>query len=163
VFTVGWLLLGVERCLWVTGVISRYLMGRPVRFDVSGFVSLVVEVSGGGYRCRLCGGVFKLNTLIYHLRRRHCGELLELWGSVRPRVLFRGGGGRASFMSFKVVCRSCGWGLRLELPCNAGPPSIRRRLVELQGVVIPRSCPSCGRVFDFSRIEFGFVGERVGV
>jgi hypothetical protein len=155
---VGWLLLGVERCFWVTGVISRYLMGKPVKYDVSEFAAKVVEVAGGGFRCRLCGGVFRLNTLVYHLRRRHCGELVELWGSTKPRVLFRGGGGRVVFMPFRFVCRSCGWGLRLEFPCNAGPPSVRRKLFELVGVVIPRVCPRCGRVFDLSRIEFGFEG-----
>jgi hypothetical protein len=82
------------------------------------------------------------------------------WGRLRPRALFRGGGGRVSFMSFVFRCRSCGWGVRVELPCNAGPPSVRRKLGELLGVVIPKSCPGCGRVFDVSRIEFGFVGER---
>jgi hypothetical protein len=77
---------------------------------------------------------------------------------IKPRALFRGGGGRTVFMPFVFRCRSCGWGLRLELPCNAGPPSIRKKLQELVGVVIPRSCPNCGRVFDLSRIGFGFEG-----
>jgi hypothetical protein len=152
--------LSVEKCYWVTGVVSRYLMGGPVGFDVSGFVAAVVERCEGGYRCRLCGGVFKLNTLIYHLRRRHCSELVELWGRLRPRALFGGGGGRASFMPFVFMCRFCGWGLRLELPCNAGPPSVKRKLEELLGTVIPGSCPRCGRVFDLSRVEFGFAGLK---
>jgi hypothetical protein len=160
VFSVGWLFVSRERCLWVTGVVSRYLMGGPVRYDVSQFVATVVERCEGGYRCRFCGGVFKLNTLVYHLRRRHCNELLELWGRLRPRALFGGGGGRVSFMSFVFMCRSCGWGLRVELPCNAGPPSVRRKLEELLGVVIPRSCPKCGRVFDVSKIELGFAGLK---
>jgi hypothetical protein len=108
--------------------------------------------------CRLCGGRFRLSGLGFHLRRRHCGELLELWSAVRPRALFRGGGGRTSFMPFRFYCRSCGWGVRVELPCNAGPPSVRRKLGELLGTVIPRSCPRCGRVFDVSRVEFGFEG-----
>jgi hypothetical protein len=159
VFGVGCLLLSVERCYWVTGVISRYLMGKPVRFDVSGFVAKVVEVSGGGYVCRLCGRRLRLGGLLFHLRRRHCSELVELWSAARPKALFRGGGGRVSFMPFRFYCRVCGWSVRVELPCNAGPPSIRRKLGELLGTVIPRSCPSCGRVFDLSRIEFGFVGE----
>jgi len=115
------------------------------------------------YVCRFCGGVFKVNTLVAHLRRRHCGELVELWGSLRPRALFGGGGGRPVFMPFRFYCRGCGWSVKIELPCNAGPPSIRRKLEELVGVVIPRQCPGCGRVFDFSKIEFGFVGDRVGV
>jgi len=149
-----------ERCFWVTGVVSRYLMGGPVGFDVSGFVAAVVEVAGGGFRCRFCGGVFRLNTLIFHLRRRHCGELVELWSRLRPRALYRGGGGRAVFMPFVFRCRSCGWSVKIELPCNAGPPSVRRKLEELVGVVIPRQCPGCGRVFDFSKIEFGFAGFR---
>jgi hypothetical protein len=63
---------------------------------------------------------------------------LELWSRLRPRALFRGGGGRPSFMPFVFYCRSCGWGLRLELPCNAGPPNVRRRLFELLGTVIPK-------------------------
>ena len=135
-------------------------MGGPVRYDVSGFVAAVVEVAGGGYVCRLCGGVFKVNTLVAHLRRRHCGELVELWSRLRPRALYGGGGGRAVFMPFVFRCRGCGWGLRLEFPCNAGPPSVPRKLGELLGVVIPRSCPNCGRVFDFSKIEFGFAGLK---
>jgi len=75
---------------------------------------------------------------------------------LKPKALFRGGGGKTSFMPFVFRCRVCGWGLRLELPCNAGPPSVNRKLGELLGTVIPRSCPVCGRVFDVSRLEFGF-------
>jgi hypothetical protein len=85
---------------------------------------------------------------------------LELWSRLRPRALFRGGGGRTSYMPFKIVCRGCGWSVRVELPCNAGPPSVRRKLEELLGVVIPGSCPRCGRLFDISRVEFGFAGLK---
>lgn len=53
--------------------------------------------------------------------------------------------------------------MRLELPCNHGPPSVPRKLEELLGTVIPRSCPRCGRVFDVGRIELKFVGEGEGV
>jgi ribosomal protein L37AE/L43A len=148
-----------DRCSTVASLIVKFLLGKRVSFDVSQLVERVVSRDGGGYVCRFCGGVFRLNTLVYHLRRRHCGELLELWGSLRPKPLYRGGGGRVVFMPFKFVCRGCGWSVRLELPCNAGPPSVRRKLVELLGVVIPRSCPKCGRVFDVSRIEFGFASD----
>jgi rubredoxin len=159
-FTVGWWFLSVEKCYWVTGIISRYLMGKPVRFDVSQFVAAVVERCEGGFRCRLCGYVGRVNMLVYHLRRRHCGELLELWGKLRPRALFRGGGGRASYMPFRFYCRVCGWSIKIELPCNSGPPDVKRKLGELVGVVIPRCCPGCGRVFDVSRLEFGFAGLK---
>jgi rubredoxin len=147
-----------DRCSVVASLIVRFLSGRPARFDVSQLAASVVSREGDRYVCKLCGGVFKLNTLVYHLRRRHCGEVLELWSSLRPRALFRGGGGRASFMPFRFYCRNCGWGVKVELPCNAGPPNIRRKLGELLGVVIPRSCPGCGRVFDVSKIELGFGG-----
>jgi RNase P subunit RPR2 len=143
----------------VTGIISRYLMGKPVKYDVSGFVARVAVRVEGGFRCGFCGGVFKVNGLIAHLRRRHCSELLELWSSTRPRALFRGGGGRTSFMPFVFKCRSCGWSLRVELLCNAGPPNLRRKLEELLGTVIPRSCPGCGRLFDVSRVELGFEAD----
>jgi hypothetical protein len=156
VFSVGSVFMVYDRCSAVASLVVKFLLGKPVPFDVSGLVAATVVRDGGLYVCRLCGRRLKLSGLGFHLRRRHCGELVELWGSVRPRALYRGGGGRVVFMPFKVVCRGCGWGLRLELPCNAGPPSIRRKLVELLGVVIPRSCPNCGRVFDVSRIELGF-------
>jgi hypothetical protein len=147
-----------DRCSVVASYVVKFLSGKSTPFDVSSLAASVVSREGGSYVCRLCGGVFKLNTLVYHLRRRHCGELLELWSSLRPRALFKRGVGRVSFMSFKIVCRNCGWGLRLELPCNAGPPSVRRKLEELLGIVIPRCCPKCGRVFDVSKIELGFEG-----
>jgi hypothetical protein len=152
-----------DRCSTVASLIVKHLSGKPTHFDISSLASHVVLREGGSYRCLLCNRVLKLSVLGYHLRHKHCSELLELWSSLRPRALFRGGGGRASFMPFKIVCRSCGWGVRVELPCNAGPPNLKRKLVELQGVVIPHSCPVCGRVFDLSKIEFGFVGEREGV
>jgi hypothetical protein len=147
-----------DRCSTVVSFVVKHLSGRRTPFDVSSLVSRVVLREGGFYVCRLCGRRLRLSALKLHLRRRHCSELLELWSSTKPRVLFRGGGGRAVFMPFRFVCRVCGWGLRLEFPCNAGPPSVPRKLGELLGVVIPRVCPSCGRVFDLSRIEFGFEG-----
>jgi hypothetical protein len=149
-----------DRCSTIASYIVKFLLGRRTPFDVSGLVAVVVEVSGGGCVCRLCGGRFKLSGLGFHLRRRHCSELVELWSVARPRALFRGGGGKTSFMPFRFYCRGCGWSVRVELPCNAGPPSVRRKLAELLGTVIPRSCPSCGRVFDLSRIEFGFAGLK---
>jgi hypothetical protein len=147
-----------DRCSTIASLIVRFLAGRPASFDVSQLVERVVSREGGLYVCRLCGRSFKLSGLRFHLQRRHCNELVELWSKLRPRALFGGGGGRVSFMSFVFRCRSCGWGVRLELPCNAGPPSIRRKLSELLGTVIPRQCPVCGRVFDLSRVEFGFEG-----
>jgi hypothetical protein len=134
-----------------------------VPFDVSSLAASVVSCEGNSYRCLLCNRVLRLSGLKYHLARRHCGELLELWVRFRPKARFRGGGGRVSFMPFVFYCRSCGWSIRLEFPCNAGPPNVRRKLEELLGSVIPRSCPRCGRLFDVSRVEFGFVGEKVGV
>jgi hypothetical protein len=159
VFIVGLLFMVYDRCGVVASYIVKYLCGRPAPFDVSSLVSAVVSREGNSYRCLLCNRVLKLSVLGYHLRRKHCNELLELWSSLKPRALFKSSGGRTSFMPFKFVCRSCGWSLRLELPCNAGPPSIRKKLRELTGVVIPHSCPSCGRVFDFSKIEFGFASD----
>jgi len=147
-----------SRCPTVASLIVRYLLGRRTPFDVSLLASSVVEPVSGGFRCRLCGKTLKLAALKAHLQRRHCGELEELWSAARPKALFRGGGGRASFMPFVFYCRSCGWMLRLELPCNAGPPSVPRKLGELLGSVIPSSCPGCGRVFDVSRVELGFAG-----
>jgi hypothetical protein len=149
-----------DRCSAVVSLIVKHLLGKRVPFNVSSLVERVVSREGGLCVCRLCGGRFRLSGLGFHLRRRHCGELLELWSSLRPKALFRGGVGRASFMPFVFMCRFCGWGLRLELPCNAGPPSVKRKLSELLGVVIPRSCPRCGRVFDVSKIEFGFAGLK---
>jgi hypothetical protein len=152
-----------DRCSVVVSLIAKFLSGRSVPFDVSQLAASVVEVSGGRYVCRLCGRVFRLSGLRFHLQRRHCSELVELWSELRPQALFRGGGGRPSFMPFVFMCRNCGWSLRLDLPCNAGPPSVKRKLSELLGTVIPRCCPKCGRVFDVGRLEFGFVGEREGV
>jgi len=152
-----------DRCSSVASLVVKHLSGRRTPFDVSGLAASVVFREGNVYRCLLCGRTLRLSGLVFHLRRRHCSELLELWSSVRPRALFRGGGGRTSFMPFVFMCRVCGWSVRLEFPCNAGPPSIKRKLEELLGTVIPRSCPNCGRLFDVSRIEFGFVGEKVGV
>jgi hypothetical protein len=145
-----------DRCSTVASHIVKYLLGKPVPFDVSSLAATVVSGEGGLYRCRLCGGRFKLSGLGFHLRRRHCSELLELWSKLRPKALFKSRGGRASFMPFRFYCRVCGWGVKVELPCNAGPPSIKRKLGELLGTVIPRSCPRCGRVFDVSRVGFGF-------
>jgi hypothetical protein len=149
-----------DRCSVVASLIVKHLLGKPVPFDVSGLVAAVVERDGGLCVCRLCGGRFRLGGLGFHLRRRHCSEVLELWSSFRPKALFRGGGGKTSFMPFVFRCRSCGWSVRVELPCNAGPPNVKRKLEELLGVVIPGSCPSCGRVFDVSKVEFGFAGLR---
>jgi len=148
-----------DRCGVVASLVVKFLSGRRVPFDVSQLASSVVVREGGVYRCLLCGRTLRLSGLVFHLRRRHCGELLELWSSTRPRALFRGGGGRTSFMPFVFYCRSCGWSLRVELPCNAGPPSIKRKLEELLGTVIPRSCPNCGRLFDVSRVELGFAPD----
>jgi hypothetical protein len=148
-----------DRCSSIASLVVKHLLGKPVPFDVSGLVAAVVVREGGVYRCLLCGRTLKLSGLVFHLRRRHCGELLELWGRLRPRALFRGGGGRPSYMPFLFRCRSCGWSLRLELPCNAGPPSVKRKLGELLGTVIPRSCPRCGRVFGVERIELGFEAD----
>jgi hypothetical protein len=153
---VGLLVVVYDRCSAVVSLVVRFLAGGRVPFDVSGLVAATVVRDGGLYRCRLCGRLLRLSGLLYHFRRRHCRELLELWGSLRPRALFRGGGGRTSYMPFRFYCRGCGWSVKIELPCNAGPPSVPRKLVELLGVVIPRSCPNCGRVFDVSRIELGF-------
>jgi hypothetical protein len=148
-----------DRCSTIASYIVRFLAGKPTRFDVSQLVVAVVSREGGVLVCRLCGRTLRLGGLRFHLVRRHCGELVELWSSVRPRALFRGGGGRASFMPFLFYCRSCSWSLRLEFPCNAGPPSVPRKLGELLGTVIPRQCPVCGRLFDLSRVEFGFVAD----
>ena len=148
-----------DRCSTVASLVVRFLSGRRTPFDVSGLAAAVVEATAGGFRCLLCGRTLRLSGLVFHLRRRHCSELLELWSSTRPRALFRGGGGRPSYMPFVFYCRDCGWGLRVELPCNAGPPSIKRRLFELVGSVIPRCCPRCGRVFDLSRVEFLFAPD----
>ena len=148
-----------DRCGVVASLVVKFLSGRRVPFDVSSLVVAVVEPASGGFRCRLCGRLVKLSGLRFHLTRRHCGELLELWSSTRPRALFRGGGGRTSFMPFVFYCRSCGWSVRIELPCNAGPPNVRRRLFELVGSVIPRRCPVCGRLFDVSRVELGFAPD----
>jgi hypothetical protein len=148
-----------DRCRAVASLIVKYLAGKPTHFDVSRLAASVVERTAGGFRCRLCGRVVRLSSLKAHLQRKHCSELVELWGSIRPRALFKTRGGRASFMPFVFYCRSCGWGLRLELPCNAGPPSVPRKLGELLGTVIPRSCPSCGRAFDVSRAELGFAPD----
>ena len=60
-----------ERCFWVTGVVSRYLMGGPVRYDVSGFVAAVVEVAGGGYVCRFCG--------IHYMELKEYHRFFGLW------------------------------------------------------------------------------------
>jgi hypothetical protein len=148
-----------DRCSSVASYVVKHLSGRRVPFDVSGLAAGVVSREGGFYVCRFCGRVLKLSGLKYHLARRHCPELLELWSSTRPRALFRGGGGRTSFMPFIFKCRACGWGVRIELPCNAGPPNVRRKLLELLGTVIPYRCPRCGRLFDVSRVELGFEAD----
>jgi ribosomal protein L37AE/L43A len=148
-----------DRCGVVASLVVKHLSGRRTPFDVSSLAATVVVREGGVYRCRLCGRRLRLGGLKFHLTRRHCGELLELWSSTRPRALFRGGGGRPSYMPFIFKCRACGWSLRVELPCNAGPPSIKRKLVELLGSVIPRCCPRCGRVFGVERIELGFEAD----
>jgi predicted RNA-binding Zn-ribbon protein involved in translation (DUF1610 family) len=64
------------------------------------------------------------------------------------------------FIPVVFICRSCGWRVRVELPSNAGPPNIKRKLQELLGVIIPYSCPNCGRAFDISKVEVKF-GEIV--
>ena len=148
-----------DRCSTVASLVVRFLSGKPVPFDVSQLASSVIVREGGVYRCLLCGRVLRLSGLVFHLRRRHCSELLELWSSLRPRALFRGGGGRPSYMPFVFYCRDCGWSVRIELPCNAGPPNVRRKLLELLGTVIPRRCPVCGRLFDVSRVELGFAPD----
>jgi ribosomal protein L37AE/L43A len=148
-----------DRCSAVASYVVKFLAGRSVPFDVSQLVVATVERTSRGFRCRLCGRTLKLSALKSHLQHKHCSELVELWGRLRPRALFKTRGGRTSYMPFVFMCRVCGWSLRVELPCNAGPPSVPRKLEELLGTVIPRSCPSCGRVFDVRRVEFGFAPD----
>jgi predicted RNA-binding Zn-ribbon protein involved in translation (DUF1610 family) len=150
-----------DRCSALASLVVRSLSGEPTYFDVSGLAASVAEGAGGGpYRCKLCGRTVRLSHLKQHLRTRHCGELVELWHKLKPRRLPRGNGGRASYMSFLLYCRACGWSTMLRLPRNRGPPSLRDRLRELAGTVVPATCPNCGRTFNPSQLELGFAGER---
>ncbi len=146
-----------DRCSALASLVVRSLSGEPTYFDVSGLAARVAERAGGGglCRCRLCGRTVRLSHLKQHLRTRHCGELEELWHKLKPRRLPRGGGGGASYMTFLLYCRACGWGTRLLLPRNRGPPSLRDRLRELVGTVVPATCPNCGRTFNPSKLEPG--------
>jgi rubrerythrin len=151
-----------DRCSALASLVVRSLSGEPTYFDVSGLAARVAERAGDGglYRCRLCGRTVRLSHLKQHLRTRHCGELEELWSKLKPRRLPRSGGGGASYMPFLLYCRACGWSVLLRLPRNRGPPSLRDRLRELVGTVVPATCPNCGRAFDPSKLEPGFAGER---
>ena len=149
-----------EKCLWVTGVISSYLMGKPIKYDITAFIEEVVEKVEGGYRCRLCGKVTKLNTLISHLRRKHCSQVVEAWNRVKPRALFNVPGGRTVFMKIAIQCRGCSYIALLEVPSNAGPPNLRELLEKLQRMRILRRCPRCKRPFHVQELEVKFVSER---
>jgi len=149
-----------RKCLWVTGLISSYIMGKPVKYDVSELVATIVEATGEGYRCKLCSRHFKLKMIIYHLRREHCSQVVELWDKVKPRALFEVPGGRPTFMKIAIQCRGCNYTIALEVPSNAGPPNLRKLLEKLQRMRILRRCPRCKRPFHVQELEVKFVSER---
>jgi rubredoxin len=145
-----------DPCLSIASYIVRYLSGESVPYDVSALVAEVATVEGRLYRCKLCGKAYKFRAFKHHLRSMHCSELKELWIRLKPKALFRGGGPKRMFIPVVFICRSCGWSTRVELPSNKGPPNIKRKLEELLGIVIPFSCPKCGRRFkaEIDRLEF---------
>ena len=153
-------MVSVDPCGTIASYIVRSLSGKSVPYDVSALVAEVATAEGRLYKCKLCGRTFKPLAFKHHLRSVHCSELKELWIKFKPKALFRGGGPKRVFIPFVFTCRSCGWRIRVELPSNAGPPNVKRKLQELLGVIIPYSCPNCGRAFDISKVEVKF-GEIV--
>jgi hypothetical protein len=149
-----------EKCLWVTGIISNYLMGKQVKYDVLTLVAELVEHVEGGYMCRFCGYTGKVNGMIAHLRRKHCNEVVEAWDRVKPKPLYRGGVGRPIFMKIAVQCRSCGHILLFKVPANYGPPNLKQFIAKqyMQGAL--GVCPSCGRTLGFWDGELKFIHEK---
>jgi hypothetical protein len=155
-----WLRVSREKCLWVTGVISSYLMGKPVKFDVSEFIAEVIEITNEGYKCRFCGGRFRLNVFIHHLRRKHCSQVVEAWDRVKPRALFNVPGGRTVYMKIAMQCKSCGYTRTFEIPANRGPPNIRQFIAKQYMKGALGKCPQCGRTLSFWDGTLKFVPER---
>jgi predicted RNA-binding Zn-ribbon protein involved in translation (DUF1610 family) len=155
-----------DPCGTIASYIARLLSGRKVPYDLSALVAEVAVVEGGLYRCRLCGSTLKPLAFKHHLKSRHCGELKELWARLKPKALFRRGGPKRTFITVVFTCRSCGWRIKVDLPSNAGPPNIRRKLEEFLGVIIPYNCPKCGRRFkvEIDRLEFegGMLESKLG-
>jgi DNA-directed RNA polymerase subunit RPC12/RpoP len=150
----------IEKCNWVTGMISSYLMGKDVKYDLPALVAELVEYDEGGYKCKLCSAKFKLNNLIRHFRRKHCAEIIELWDRVRPERLYISPGGRQVLMKVVVQCKGCGYIMLFEVPANYGPPSIKQFIAKqyMQGALF--RCPSCGRTLGFWDGTLRFVPER---
>jgi transcription elongation factor Elf1 len=143
-----------DKCAWVAGIIQKHVAGEPVSFDASDLVAELVEVSGGRVRCRLCGRVVRLGMLKHHLRSKHCSRLLELLEKRKLRRDRAYGRGDGFTFNIKFCCTGCGWSHTTVVKSYTGPPNIRK-LLEKLGLA---SCPNCGRVFDVSRVEFGFEG-----
>jgi|GEM_PF-4634313 transposase-like protein len=154
-------MVSADPCRTIASYIVRYLSGRSIPYDVSALVTEIAAIEGRLYKCKLCGRTFKPLAFKQHLERRHCSELKEFWIKFKPKALFRRGGPKRTFTPFIFICRSCGWSVRVELPSNAGPPNIKRKLQELLGVIIPHSCPKCGRRFqdEVDRLEFAPLDE----
>jgi DNA-directed RNA polymerase subunit RPC12/RpoP len=156
-------MVSADPCRAIASYIVRYLSGKSVPYDVSALVDEVAAIEGRLYKCKLCGKAYKFRAFKHHLESRHCSELKELWIKLKPKALFRGGGPKRTFTPIVFTCRSCGWRVKLELPSNAGPPNIKRRLQELLGIVIPYSCPKCGRRFqdEIDGLEFAPLEEVI--
>lgn len=149
-----------EKCLWVTGMISKHIRGKNVKYDVSELVAELIEHVEGGYRCKLCNHTSQLNLLILHMRRSHCDEIVEFWDRVRPARLFSSPGGKPVYMKIAVQCKECGYIQLFEPHSNHGPPNIKQYLTELRGLGALRRCPRCGRTFDLSVATLKFMSER---
>jgi hypothetical protein len=57
---------------------GKHVAGKPVTYDASSLAGVVVEVSGGGVECRLCGRVVGLTVFKHHLQSKYCDRLGNL-------------------------------------------------------------------------------------
>jgi hypothetical protein len=143
--------MAFSKCVWVAGIIYKFVSNKTTSFDASDIASELIEISDGRVKCKICGKTLKkLCFWKNHVARKHCDRLLEMVGKHKlRRVGTHGRGGKYSF-KIQLCCSACGWMHSVTVRSSTGPPNVKT-LLERMGLT---RCPSCGKQFEVKRFEF---------